>query len=462
MKDTKREYSFYEIYDRTHIERHLEDMAARGWLLEKMGNYGWAYRRIEPKKLHFSACYYPKASVFDPELSDGQLEFADFCAHTGWTLAATNGQLQAFYNGREDPVPIATDPAVELEAIHKSAKKSVLIAYGALLLMGLLNASSMLLTLLGDPIGFLARGSSLCAFCSALILILMGAVELCGYFLWRKRAKRAAEQGMFCPTPDCSLFAKACLALILLCFAGVMLSVIFSGRRMVQLVTGLLLIYLALLYAAVNGTRELLKRKKVSASVNRAATLGVDVVLGLLMMALLLLFAFRVVDLGIDEPDFAELPLTTEELTGEDYPEEWYFRSTSDQSSPLLAQYTAHQYASTHRIDAKEYHDLPGLDYTITDVRAAFLFDLCKNRLLHADDPEPIEQEYGYLNEYCPDDPAPWGAEEAWRFYWWKDEPLNRWLLVYGDRLVEIDLDWEPTTEQMATVGEKLGRSGSR
>ena len=38
MKDTKRRLEVFSFYDRAHIERHLEAMAARGWLLERMGN----------------------------------------------------------------------------------------------------------------------------------------------------------------------------------------------------------------------------------------------------------------------------------------------------------------------------------------------------------------------------------------------------------------------------------------
>lgn len=461
MKGTKREYSFYEIYDRTHIERHLEDMAQRGWLLDKMGNYGWVYRRIEPKKLHFSVCYYPKASVFDPELSERQLEFSDFCAHTGWVLAATNGQAQAFYNEREDPVPIETDPAVELEAIHKSAKKNVLIGYGASLLLGLLYCGEFLGDLLTDPVSFLARGTSLYALCAALFLLLMGAVELVGYFLWRARAKRAAEQGAFYPTPDHSLFSKVCLALILLDFAGMMLSVVFSGDGLMQWIVGLFLCYIALMIAAVNGTKALLKRKKVSASVNRTATIGVDIALGVLMAALIFAGVNYVVSHDLFRDDgSAAIPLTTEDLTGENLPEEWYWRDVNKHSSFLLTQYELYQAHSTHHESEKEYYELPRMVYTVTDVRTAFLSDFCKDKLLHVySKPQRNDPEGHFVRDYKSADAAPWGAREAYRLYWHAEgDALAHWLLVYDHRFVEIDLDWEPTAEQMAIVGERLGK----
>lgn len=460
MKDTKREYPFYEIYDRTHIERHLEDMAERGWLLEKIGNYGWRYRRIEPKKLHFSFCYYPKASVFGPELSDGQLEFADFCAHTGWTLAATNGQAQAFYNEREDPVPIETDPAVELEAIHKSAKKNFLIAYSALLLLGLLYCGEFFGDLLRDPLSFLARSTALYTLFAGVLLVIMGAVQLGSYFLWRARAKRAAEQGEFYPTPDLSHFSRISLAFVLLFFAAMLLSVFSSGDSLLGWITGLLLAYFAFMLVAVNGTKALLKRKKVSASVNRAATIGVDIAMGVLMVALIFAGVNYVVSHDLFRDDTATVPLTTEDLTGEDLPEEWYWRDVNKHSSLLLTQYELYQAPSTHHVSEKEYYELPRMKYTVTDVKAAFLCDFCKSRLLHAGETPHRNDPEGYLVEfYKPVDAVPWGAQEAYQLHWHPEgEPLDRWLLVYGRRFVEIDLDWEPTAEQMATVGEKLGR----
>ena len=37
MLRKKREYILYSFYDRTGMESHLEQMAARGWMVEKMG-----------------------------------------------------------------------------------------------------------------------------------------------------------------------------------------------------------------------------------------------------------------------------------------------------------------------------------------------------------------------------------------------------------------------------------------
>ena len=96
------------------------------------------------------------ASAFDPEPTEGELEFRDFCARTGWQLACSSAQMQVFYNEGPDPLPIETDPALELETIHRAAKRSYLPAYFVLLLMDLLFCASLLFVLTSDPIGTLA------------------------------------------------------------------------------------------------------------------------------------------------------------------------------------------------------------------------------------------------------------------------------------------------------------------
>ena len=103
MKNTKRCFVLFSFYDRTGIEAYLEKQAENGWMLDKTSAFGWHFHRIEPRKIHFSVVYFAKASAFDPEPSEAQLAFHDFCEHTGWKLAASNAQMQIFYNEAPNP-----------------------------------------------------------------------------------------------------------------------------------------------------------------------------------------------------------------------------------------------------------------------------------------------------------------------------------------------------------------------
>ena len=65
MKDTKKVIPLFDFYDKTSIENYLEKQAAKGWLIEKMSQVIWRFKRIKPMRVHFSVTYFPKASVFD-------------------------------------------------------------------------------------------------------------------------------------------------------------------------------------------------------------------------------------------------------------------------------------------------------------------------------------------------------------------------------------------------------------
>ena len=215
MKNTKRRIEPLSFFDHTGISGHLEKMAAKGWMIEKIVNTGWVYRRIEPKKIHFTVSYFPKASEFDPEPSEEQKMFHDFCAHTGWQLACTSAQLQIFYNERENPIPIETDPGLELQAIHASAKKGFIPPYIALLAIALLNGAMWISNLLGDPIDLLSTPTKLFTGFAWLLLAILCIVELVCYFRWHSKAKVAAEHGEFLKVPSTSKFQKVVLILII-------------------------------------------------------------------------------------------------------------------------------------------------------------------------------------------------------------------------------------------------------
>ena len=79
MRQTKRRMELLSFYDHTGIERHLTRMARKGWKVEKINNYFWTYRRIEPQELQVAVTYFPKASDFDPFPSGEQQTLIDYC-----------------------------------------------------------------------------------------------------------------------------------------------------------------------------------------------------------------------------------------------------------------------------------------------------------------------------------------------------------------------------------------------
>lgn len=460
MKNTKRRIELLSFYNHRGISNHLEKMAAKGWLLESITNTGWIYRRIEPVKLHFSVSYYPKASEFDSEPSEEQKTFFDFCDHTGWKLACTSAQLQIFYNEAENPIPIETEPDLEVQAIHASAKRSFIPAYLLLLLIALMNGAMFVSHIIANPIELLSNPTQLFTGFTCLLLFVLCSTELVCYFRWYAKAKAVAEHGEFFETPNTSKLQKVILILITLAFFYWIVNFAFGGNNLRKWLGIVMCVYMASLIVIVNAVKQFLKQRKVSRGVNRTITMMTSFVLAFAFMGLITFVTLYASSHGLfadkDEETYEhngmtwiihqdELPLTVEDLLEVDY--DGYIKERRESSSLFLGQLTMRQHP---RYGAVNYADIPQLDYTIVAVRLSALYDMCKERLISEKDDSNI----GW--EYRAEEAEPWGANEVYRLYDLEYGATNNYLLCYDDMLVEISFDWEVTTDQMKIVGEKL------
>lgn len=452
MRKTKRRMETLSFYDRTGVERHLEQMAEKGWMIDHISNLGWVYRRIEPQKLQFSVTYYPKASDFDPGPSEGQQVYHAFSAHAGWKYVCSWAQMQIFCTDQPDPVPIETDPELELETIHAAMVKGFLVPYGILLVIALVWSAMLVHRFLRDPIGLFSSMSNLFLMVVWPLLALLFIVEIVAYLRWRSRAKKAAACGEFIDTPNTRRFQRIVYCVCMLAFAVEMLYNVTAGSSMLRVTSIAMVLYVFVLMVVVQGVKQLLKRKKVSRKVNRAVTLTVDVVLAFGLMAVVVFGTLRATENGwLDRNTSAdEPPLMLEDLLGDELPDTDYVVSWMDDVSPLVGVYNMCQWASP--IDGVE---MPSLDYMIVEVKLPALYDRCRaQRLAAQNDDSEVEA----LQHTCtPCDAAPWGAEEAWELGWQDIGQSDRYLLCYADRIVEIYFNWTPTDAQKAVVGEKLG-----
>lgn len=285
MKDRKRRFETFSFYDRTGIEAHLKKMAEKGWMISEMTTLGWIYKRVEPESLTFAVSYYPKASEFDPEPTEGQNIYHDLSSRTGWQFVCSSAQMQVFCTTDDKPIPIETDPALEVEMIHRSAKKGFLLSYYILLAVGVLNGALFISRLLGDPIGVLASPTNLFTGVAWTMLMLLCGVELIGYYRWRSKALKAADRGEFVDTPNHAQFQKLVLAVVFIALFYWLINVVAVGDTLMKWVSILMLLYFFGLIVIVNTVKQLLKRKKASRGTNFAITMTVDIVLAVVLMA---------------------------------------------------------------------------------------------------------------------------------------------------------------------------------
>ena len=224
MKDTKTCFRFFAFYDRTNLERFLAQQSEQGWLLTNI-SLGYQFRRVEPKKRHFCVIYRPKAASKNAY----EWEFLDYCHHSGWTLLVANQQMHIFYSELDNPIPIETEPAIEVENIHNSAKRTHLLSFYLELFIGLQQVFYVLLRLLDDDLRHtLSRPIYQINLFIGILLIVLSLVEILSYFNWRQKAKDAAAQGMFVPTPNHSVFRSVILLIALVLLIMLLIASLFS------------------------------------------------------------------------------------------------------------------------------------------------------------------------------------------------------------------------------------------
>ncbi len=466
MKNTKSCFVLFSFYDRTGIEAYLEKQAEKGWLLDKVSATGWHFHRIEPQKLHFSVVYFAKASSFDPEPSEEQLSFQDFCEHTGWNLAASNAQMQIFYNEAPDPTPIETDACLDVAAIHASAKKSHLPTACLLTFTGLFQMLIYMFRFLTDPVRILTSNNDLFIGICWLLMLTISLGEIVSYYSWHRRAQKAAElDGSFVETNGHPHFKILLIGIII----GAYVFLLFANNNSrLSLIAVASTVSIIGLTAILLGISEWMKKLKVSANANRNITIILTLFTSFSVAGLLIIGIVIISDSIFPEKTPVatyevngwthrlyqdELPLRAEDLFETDY-DNYSYEIQSQDKSFLAERMEASQKPC---IDALNQ---PRLDYTIITTEIPFLYKWFKNTMLNdfADNEGYPEIEGVIWEEPVAIDAAPWNAVEAYQLRL-GDEYDTRFILCYERCIVELDIncDVELTNTHKKIIGEKLG-----
>ena len=448
MKTKKHRLEPLSFYDHTGIEKHLSKMAQKGWMIERITNQYWTYRKIEPQNLTFAVTYYASASDFDADPSDKQLGFYDYCSRNGWELACTWFQMQIFYSSLAHPVPIDTDPVYEVKTIHNGCKANYLKGYWILLILGLIGFYFLLSGIIGHTLHMLSSASHLFMGMCGTLLLVLSSVELICYYTWHRRAVSKAECGIFLDTPSTSPFQTGILVVLGI---GVLLwgvDLIF-GEKM-------LMFWIAILvFSAIFGTKLLtnkvklaLKKKHVSAGANRILTVLSSFLIAFVLMSMAFTIGTILSRQDVFEGTFKiqEPPFRIEDLNETAYDE--YIIENKESSSVLVNRFGIHQ---RHGFDDEASPDIPEMEYVIYTIKIPWLLNFCEDQLKrtallgHGDD--------AYLVEIHPDH---WGADRVYQVVDTNGTPLSDYVIVYGDQLIELNCNWELDDTQISFISSKL------
>ena len=455
MKNTKREINLYQLFDYQGVERHLEDMAAKGWRLERIGNAFWTYRRAEPARLAYAVTYVSDASLFNPRPTDNQERLDDLCAAAGWEKVCDWAQMQIFVSEQPDPVPLETEDAVRIEAVHRSMKKNFLPSNFFLLVLPFLWLFMAFSNFRRDPLDFFSSSTDFFLILLSLLLLSVQGVNLSAYYRWRRRSLASVAQGGPCVSTggyrQFNLIFFGVLAVIL---AAYLVSLTVWQRTSVGVYALCLLIY-GLILLAVLRTREGLKHIGAPKRLNMALTITVDVVLAIAFVSLL---TFGVLRLGWFtgegntylyqnqewQADPPAIPLTAEDLTGISY--DHIRRREYGSGSPFMSRHTWSETACQDETngDSRYY-----LSYTVTRTSITRLYNLVLEETMANNNPDI------WTITWQPADPAPWGADAVWRKYI-DGTTSDMWLLCWPGQIAELEADGTLDGAQMAVVGEIL------
>lgn len=456
MSNVKRCFANFSPFDQSTIETKLEEMAAKGWMIQKLGNLFWTYERMEPQKLHFAVTYFPDASEFDPKPSEGQLTREEFCAQDGWQLAVRWGAMQIFYTSQENPVPIDTDVVTQVETICRTMKKTMVSNQLMSLLFSVFYLVFQLWDLWHDPVDYLSSTNKLMSFPMWLLLLILEAYELWSCFRWCRRAKKAAQDGVFLPVRTRQWFSWFVLAVAAL---FLLLSMGESAFAASAVAFGVVMTFIGM--AVGNGLSRWLKEQGASRRVNMVvSSLGVLVAVifcfaGMIALMIGNRFPFSQGSTPVDTYDWDgltmdiyndPLPLTVEDLVEVDA--RWS-KKAEIQESVLVAY-------GDYRQDLLFGQEIQGyeLSYEITDVKLPRLYEFVKERLISQRQDE-VHEDFVFVDHYEPIDPAAWGAQEAYQLHW-SDGVMDTYLICWETRIVEIKFYWTPTSEQIGRAAEIL------
>jgi hypothetical protein len=323
---TKRVFWGFLSTDYKAMEKYLEEMAKKGWMLEKLGVLTAKFRRIEPKNLKFYIDVFEDKSFLFRENSMESEEYRKLCEESGWTFITSKYYLQFFYAEEgQEPTPIQTDEALEQTIVKSSLLKRVLLVNTNLVFYILLFSYIFKLFPISH-INLLSYSGIAITIVTPLIFVLL-LLKISYYIYWNKTYKRNTSKRLGMKKRPSLKGAKRrailfnglqwlVLLLLFLIFIG---DALFISNEYVPILIGTMIIIAATVLLSF-----FIKKAKTEEKSIQYLVFGAIILLFILPMAISYNFADTIdKDQPIYQEDIPEdYPIVTKgELTGTDVQE---------------------------------------------------------------------------------------------------------------------------------------------
>lgn len=189
MKQKKRVWSNFELFEGDALAEYLEMMAKKGWMLASLGTI-LTFKRIPPANFKFTVDIMNNSSVFDSLKNEKLLGLREICEDAGWEFVCTNGMMQVFVSENPNINPIQTDSELKSKRISKNVISKTVPIYLLLLFM-----CSFQLIFFGDVIVSLWSNLSLSIIISYLYVCTLCIFQLTTILIWYIKSRIAINKG---------------------------------------------------------------------------------------------------------------------------------------------------------------------------------------------------------------------------------------------------------------------------
>jgi hypothetical protein len=181
------------------MEEYLEEMAKKGWMLEKLGQGIATFKRIQPSKLRFYIDVFKDEGPLVPENTPDSREYRSLCEASGWHFITSQDYLQYFYADEgQNPTPIQTDEELELSLVKKTLLKREFLSIPFMIFL----FRNILYDLFFTSYTFFISTTRMALGISFLIFILNN-IGMIGYFLaWMIKSNRRVKKGLGMERPN--------------------------------------------------------------------------------------------------------------------------------------------------------------------------------------------------------------------------------------------------------------------
>lgn len=449
MKMTKRFYPRFAQYDRVGIAEYLEKKAQEGWKLCRVRTFGWEFHRITPQKIHYAVSYFQNLSEWDLFSTPELRTYREFCAHSGWDFVTSVGKMQIFCCDAENPVPIDTDPLLEVECIHEGERKRVIKDWLTRIGFAVSWVLLIWLRVSNDAVIALSDRWTVCIALMIPCETILETVRFCEYYFWYWRARAIAQaEGKYVPMKGFQIASNIITVTLIALFLFTLSAWFLEDWKIATVTIVLVVIGTASVIAVLFWMRKKYYSQKTAMIAGIVVLFIVFGGIGGILTDILHETNYESEEVALPGnrlSQYEELPpLTMADIYGADLDDDFPLTSLND--SLLVGYY-----------DFRAYHQDMRLSYDVVEVHFSPLYEVCLNRYLSSEGISVSESGAVETERYYLVDETPWGADVAYRYGVDDGNCRYLWLLCYNDRIVEILLSVEPTAEQMALIGEILG-----